>query len=98
MYGAPLGVIGQVIRTKSVEFMPLPLTVTTFLCSIVWCSFAVYVRDMFMGVPNVIGIALAIAQLVLYGAYRPGGPLALGPAVLAKPLLGKDAENPLLDH
>ena len=75
MYASPLSVMGQVIRTRSVEFMPLPLTIMMLLNCTAWSSFCFYVGDLFIGVPNYIGIVLSIAQVVLYATYCPGGPL-----------------------
>jgi solute carrier family 50 protein (sugar transporter) len=45
MYGAPLSVMMEVIRTKSVEFMPLPLIAMSFLNSAVWTLYGLYVQD-----------------------------------------------------
>ena len=40
MYAAPLSVMRTVIRTRSVEFMPLSLTLTCGLCSTGWTLYA----------------------------------------------------------
>ena len=37
-----------VLRTRSVEFMPLPLSLMGFACSAVWTVYGVYVRDAFV--------------------------------------------------
>ena len=36
MYAAPLGVVRTVIRQRSVQSMPLPLTIGTGICSGAW--------------------------------------------------------------
>lgn len=67
MYGAPLVVVRQVLKTKSVEFMPLPLSVMTFLTSCLWFAYSILVRDPWLFTPNVMGVALGAAQLIIYG-------------------------------
>jgi len=69
MYGSPLSIMFQVIQTKSVEFMPLPLTIMTSFSCITWGLYAFYVGDIFIGIPNYIGILLCILQYILYGTY-----------------------------
>ncbi|KAI5070621.1 hypothetical protein GOP47_0014964 [Adiantum capillus-veneris] len=66
MYAAPLGVMKQVIATRSVEFMPFFLSFSLFLCGGIWSAYALIVKDLFIGVPNGIGLLLGTIQLVLY--------------------------------
>ncbi|KAJ1377119.1 SWEET sugar transporter [Sesbania bispinosa] len=44
MYGSPLVVMKKVIQTKSVEFMPLPLSLCTFLASALWLTYGILIR------------------------------------------------------
>ncbi len=71
-YSAPLGVMGTVLRTRSVATMPLPLSIGTFGCSAAWTSYAVYVADATVLVPNAIGVVLSLAQLALYARFAGG--------------------------
>ena len=66
MYAAPLSAMRQVVRTRSVEFMPLSLTLATGGCSVAWMVWALKAGDDFVLAPNVAGVLLTIAQLVLY--------------------------------
>ncbi|KAK7282614.1 hypothetical protein RIF29_11531 [Crotalaria pallida] len=70
MYGSPLVVMKKVIKTKSVEFMPLPLSVASFFAASLWLTYGILIRDIFVGGPNVIGLPLGILQLVLHCKYR----------------------------
>ena len=58
-----------VVSTKSVEFMPLPLSVCTLFCAAAWTSYALYVGDIYILIPNSAGLLLGLAQLILYGMY-----------------------------
>ena len=69
MYSAPLGVMGTVVRTRSVEFMPFNLSLGTLGSAACWSAYAIYVGDATILVPNGMGVALALAQLALYARY-----------------------------
>ncbi|KAI3726957.1 hypothetical protein L1987_66764 [Smallanthus sonchifolius] len=69
MYASPLTVMKMVIKTKSVKYMPLSLSVATFANSIVWCGYALLQFDPYILVPNALGTLSAIVQLVLYATY-----------------------------
>ncbi|XP_071725953.1 bidirectional sugar transporter SWEET2 [Rutidosis leptorrhynchoides] len=70
MFASPLSVMNLVIRTKSVEFMPFYLSLSTFLMSTSFMLYGVFNFDLFIYVPNGIGTLLGIAQLVLYFYYN----------------------------
>ncbi|KAJ8600678.1 hypothetical protein CTAYLR_007433 [Chrysophaeum taylorii] len=70
MYASPLNVAKRVVETKSVEFMPLALSVGSLICSSCWAAFGFSVGDFFIFVPNFGGVLLALTQLVLYAIYR----------------------------
>ncbi|KMS97572.1 hypothetical protein BVRB_5g125960 [Beta vulgaris subsp. vulgaris] len=69
MYAAPLAIMKQVIKTKSVEFMPLAVSVTCFGSAVIWTLYAIRPFDPFVVAPNGIGCFLGLAQLMLYAAY-----------------------------
>ncbi|PWA79819.1 nodulin MtN3 family protein [Artemisia annua] len=69
MYASPLTVMKMVIKTKSVRYMPLTLSLATFANSIVWCVYALLRFDPYILVPNGLGSISAIVQLVLYATY-----------------------------
>ena len=71
MYAAPLGVVRTVIKQRSVEAMPLPLSVCTGICSLSWTIYAVLVSDDFILVPNVAGLGLFGLQLLVYRYHAP---------------------------
>lgn len=70
LYGSPLVAMKKVIETKSVEFMPLPLSLCAFSASACWLVYGILVRDVFVAGPSVVGTPLSILQLVVYFKYR----------------------------
>uniref|UniRef100_A0A7I4A942 Bidirectional sugar transporter SWEET n=2 Tax=Physcomitrium patens TaxID=3218 RepID=A0A7I4A942_PHYPA len=75
MYAAPLTVMRMVIQTKSVEFMPFLLSLFVFLNSTTWTIYAgVPETDLYILIPNGLGLLLGTTQLVLYAMYRGSTP------------------------
>ncbi|GLJ19394.1 hypothetical protein SUGI_0349460 [Cryptomeria japonica] len=70
MYASPLSVVGDVIRTKSVKYMPFLVSLFSTLNALVWSAYSVMARDIVIAVPNGIGFLLGITQLVVYLIYR----------------------------
>lgn len=70
MYASPLVVVRQVIKTKSVEFMPFYLSLFSFLASGLWMAYGLLSHDLFLASPNLVGTPLCILQLILYFKYR----------------------------
>ncbi|XP_068661874.1 bidirectional sugar transporter SWEET4-like [Aristolochia californica] len=69
MYVAPLSVMKLVIRTKSVEYMPLSLSLASFANGICWTTYALIRFDLFITIPNSLGTMFAIVQLILYATF-----------------------------
>ncbi|OVA00198.1 SWEET sugar transporter [Macleaya cordata] len=69
MFASPLFVINLVIRTKSVEFMPFYLSLSTFLMSVSFFAYGMLKYDPFIYVPNGIGTILGAVQLALYAYF-----------------------------
>ena len=69
MFVSPLAAMGLVVRTRSVESLPLSTSAGMLLSSLVWSIYGVYVADFTILVPNVIGASLAFVQLALFARY-----------------------------
>ncbi|XP_058203651.1 bidirectional sugar transporter SWEET4-like [Rhododendron vialii] len=69
MYAAPLSVMRLVISTKSVEYMPLSLSLASFANAICWSSYALIGFDPFIMAPNGLGAVFGMAQLILYAIF-----------------------------
>lgn len=72
MYAGPLAVAAEVIRTESVEFMPLMPSVFAFLATLLWSLYAILKGDVFVFLANGPGFLLAASQLTLYWKYSRG--------------------------
>ncbi|CAL5097577.1 unnamed protein product [Urochloa decumbens] len=69
MYSSPLVAVKQVVRTRSVEFMPFYLSLFSFLTSLIWMVYGLLGRDPYITSPNCVGCATGILQLVVYCIY-----------------------------
>ncbi|URE49551.1 bidirectional sugar transporter [Musa troglodytarum] len=69
MYAAPLSVMRLVIQTKSVEYMPLFLSLASFFNAVCWTAYALIRFDPYITIPNGLGVVFAVAQLMLYATY-----------------------------
>lgn len=70
MYASPLSIIKLVIRTKSVEFMPIHFSLFAFINSCLWMTYFLLDKDLILACPNIVGLPLGISQIVLYCMYR----------------------------
>ncbi|NWZ28709.1 SWET1 protein, partial [Asarcornis scutulata] len=72
MYASPLADLAKVIRSRSTRCLSFPLTVTTFLASSSWTLYGLWLKDPYIMVPNVPGIATSVVRLWLFWRYAPG--------------------------
>ncbi|CAL5433476.1 unnamed protein product [Camellia sinensis] len=69
MYASPLSVMRMVISTKSVEYMPLTLSLASCANGICWTTYALIRFDPFLAAPNGLGTLFGLAQLILYATF-----------------------------
>ncbi|KAL9248179.1 hypothetical protein vseg_021532 [Gypsophila vaccaria] len=70
VFAAPLSVMKQVIRTRSVEFMPISLTLALNLNAAMWFFYGFFIKDYYIAGPNILGFLLGLAQTILYLIYK----------------------------
>ncbi|GAV72555.1 MtN3_slv domain-containing protein, partial [Cephalotus follicularis] len=74
MYFSPLAIARKVIRTKSVKYMPLWLSVTGFVNAVLWTAYGLIIYDLFILISNGCGVVFGAMQLILYGVYYRSTP------------------------
>ncbi|KAK3439722.1 hypothetical protein EUGRSUZ_B00078 [Eucalyptus grandis] len=70
VFVAPLCILKKIIKTRSVEFMPITLSIFLTLGAIVWFFYGFLLKDFFIAVPNMLGFVLGVVQMVLYAIYK----------------------------
>ncbi|XP_076326659.1 sugar transporter SWEET1-like isoform X2 [Tachypleus tridentatus] len=66
---APFASLADVIKTKSVENLPFPIIISTFVVTSLWFIYGFLLNDKYIQVPNFIGCLLALLQLSLFAIY-----------------------------
>ena len=73
MFALPLAELAQVLRTGSTATMSFAFTAGSLVCSAAWLWYGWLLGDVNVMAPNAVGLALALAQLGLFGAFGRGG-------------------------
>jgi solute carrier family 50 (sugar transporter) len=73
LFASPLVVLRQVLVTKDAKSIPLPFTIACTINCFLWSVYGVWgVDDVYIYFPNVLGLALSVAQLLLKIYYSNG--------------------------
>ncbi|KAK1306497.1 Bidirectional sugar transporter SWEET14 [Acorus calamus] len=64
---APKSVKMKVIRTRSVEYMPIWLSFSLTISAVIWFLYGVFTKDRYVALPNILGFLFGTLQMMLYG-------------------------------
>ncbi|KAF4649587.1 sugar transporter [Perkinsus chesapeaki] len=92
MYGSPLAVLKVVIQTRSVRYMPFLLSFMTLMCAVIWFAWALVANDVFVLIPNILGLGLGIAQMVVWFYYRRFGVPDNDDEIITESMMEEDVE------
>ncbi|TWW79181.1 sugar transporter SWEET1 [Takifugu rubripes] len=77
MYLSPLSSLLEMVRSRDVQCLSFPLTVTTLLTSTSWVLYGLQVSDLYIVVPNTPGIITSLIRFYLFwkfGSSHSGSP------------------------
>ena len=70
MYAAPGEKIYRVIKTGDYKLIPIWSTIGAAACSACWLIYGLYVGDIYIIVPNGLGVICSIIQLIVYSIFK----------------------------
>nr|XP_018907884.1 PREDICTED: sugar transporter SWEET1-like [Bemisia tabaci]XP_018907894.1 PREDICTED: sugar transporter SWEET1-like [Bemisia tabaci] len=76
-FAAPLTNMVTVIKTGNVSSLPLPFISMTLVATFLWFLYGLVVDDIYVQLPNAIGLVLGVAQLSVYFLYRSRNPIKM---------------------
>ena len=67
---SPIQLISRVIKEKNYIIIPIYTAYVSFIASSCWVTYGVFIHDFYVILPNLIGIILAIIQILVYFNYK----------------------------
>lgn len=69
-FASPLATMAEVVRSRCTDTMSLPLSVMSLLTTVSWLLYGILISNLFVQVPNGLGMLLSVVQLSLFVIYR----------------------------
>ena len=70
MYAAPGEKIYQICKGASYQLIPIWSTIGGTACSTSWMCYGIYQKDIYVVIPNALGVLASIVQIVIFVIYR----------------------------
>ena len=70
MYAAPGEKIYQICKGASYQLIPIWSTIGGTACSTSWMCYGIYQKDIYVVIPNALGVLASIVQIVIFIIYR----------------------------
>ena len=70
MYAAPGEKIYQICKGASYQLIPIWSTIGGTACSTSWMCYGIYQKDIYVVIPNALGVLASIVQIVVFVIYR----------------------------
>ena len=67
--GSPLAVVRDVIRDGTSIYLPIPITTCAVINALSWLLYGVVIKDVFVIVPNGLGLMVGLVQVCLLFAF-----------------------------
>ncbi|XP_022688984.1 sugar transporter SWEET1-like isoform X1 [Varroa jacobsoni] len=64
-FASPLTLLARVLQTRSSQYLPLPLILSSFTVGVLWTLYGLLKQDTFITIPNVLASLITACQLIL---------------------------------
>merc|ERR1711937_1105691 len=69
LFASPLVVVMEVLKSQSTASMDFKQSLLGVICAFAWFSYGIILQDSFVQIPNFMGFALGLVQLMLFKAF-----------------------------
>ena len=74
LFAAPLSTVMKVVADRNSSSINRPFGVMTVVNCIVWSAYSLYIGDIYIGIPNILGLILGVIQcslMVIFPSKKP---------------------------